>query len=147
MTTFPRVQSCQLSLATIAKDALLGGVRRTCGGEIGRRAQEDMPKDKRMDAFAKETFRLGTLRGFKHFEVELRGREELLVTLASEKTSNAEMAKQLQAALEEKAAAHIGRALLDEEDWLALEAWVNVAIAIDGEADIGREIVQIIKNR
>ena len=40
-----------------------------------------MPKDKRMDAFAKETSRLGTLRGFKHFEVELRGREELLVTL------------------------------------------------------------------
>ena len=34
-----------------------------------------------MDVFAKETFRLGTLRGFRHFEVELRGREELLVTL------------------------------------------------------------------
>jgi len=34
-----------------------------------------------MDVFAKETFRLGTLRGFRHFEVELRGREELLVTV------------------------------------------------------------------
>jgi len=40
-----------------------------------------MGKDKRMDTFAKETFRFGTLRGFKHFEAELRGREELLVTL------------------------------------------------------------------
>jgi hypothetical protein len=38
-------------------------------------------KDKRMDSFALEAFRLGALRGFKHFEVELRGREELLVTV------------------------------------------------------------------
>lgn len=34
-----------------------------------------------MDSFAREAFRLGALRGFKHFEVELRGREELLVTV------------------------------------------------------------------
>jgi hypothetical protein len=38
-------------------------------------------KDKRMDSFAREAFRLGALRAFKHFEVELRGREELLVTV------------------------------------------------------------------
>ena len=38
-------------------------------------------KDKRMDAFAREAFRLGTLRGFRHFSVELRGREELLLTV------------------------------------------------------------------
>jgi len=38
-------------------------------------------KDKRMDAFAREAFRLGALHGFKHFELELRGREELLVTV------------------------------------------------------------------
>ena len=32
-----------------------------------------------MDTFARETFKLGTLRGFKHFRVELRGREEMLL--------------------------------------------------------------------
>ena len=39
-----------------------------------------MGKDKRMDAFARETFKLGTLRGFRHFKVELRGREEMMLT-------------------------------------------------------------------
>ena len=34
-----------------------------------------------MDAFAREAFRLGTLCGFKHFEAEMRGREELLLTV------------------------------------------------------------------
>lgn len=33
------------------------------------------------DAFAKETFKLGVLTGFRHFSVELRGREELLLTV------------------------------------------------------------------
>lgn len=41
-----------------------------------------MRRDKRMERFAKECFRLGTLRGFQHFEVEMRGREELLVMVA-----------------------------------------------------------------
>ncbi|KAL1512071.1 hypothetical protein AB1Y20_005344 [Prymnesium parvum] len=40
-----------------------------------------MGRDKKMDALAKECFRLGTLSGFQHFEVELRGREELLLTV------------------------------------------------------------------
>ena len=40
-----------------------------------------MGKDKRMDAFARETFKLGTLRGFRHFTCELRGREEMMVTI------------------------------------------------------------------
>lgn len=40
-----------------------------------------MGRDKRMDAFAREIFRLGTLRGFQHFDVQMRGREELLVML------------------------------------------------------------------
>lgn len=38
-------------------------------------------KDKRVDIFARETFKLGTLRGFRHFRVELRGREELMLTI------------------------------------------------------------------
>lgn len=38
-------------------------------------------KDKRMEAFVRDAFRLGTLTGFKHFQVECRGREELLVTV------------------------------------------------------------------
>lgn len=33
-----------------------------------------------MDAYSRESFRFGTLRGFKHFRVELRGREEMLLT-------------------------------------------------------------------
>lgn len=40
-----------------------------------------MGKDKRMDAFARETFKLGTLYGFRHFKAELRGREEMLITI------------------------------------------------------------------
>ena len=32
-----------------------------------------------MDAFARECFKLGTLRGFKHFKAELRGREEMML--------------------------------------------------------------------
>ena len=40
-----------------------------------------MSRNKRMDAFARETFRLGSLQGFRHFSVELRGREELLLTV------------------------------------------------------------------
>ena len=40
-----------------------------------------MSKNKRMDAFARETFRVGSLQGFRHFSVELRGREELLLTV------------------------------------------------------------------
>jgi len=38
-------------------------------------------KDKRVDTFAKESFKLGTLQGFRHFRVELRGREELLLMI------------------------------------------------------------------
>ena len=38
-------------------------------------------KDKRMDTFAREAFKLGTLRGFRHFRCELRGREELLLCI------------------------------------------------------------------
>jgi len=38
-------------------------------------------KTKPMDIFARETFKLGTLRGFRHFHMELRGREELLLTI------------------------------------------------------------------
>jgi hypothetical protein len=38
-------------------------------------------KDKRMDAYARESFKLGTLRGFKHFSAELRGREEMMITI------------------------------------------------------------------
>lgn len=38
-------------------------------------------KDKKMDIFVKEAFRLGALRGFRHFQVELRGREELILTV------------------------------------------------------------------
>ena len=34
-----------------------------------------------MDSFAREAFRLGTLSCFKHFKVEPRGREELLLTV------------------------------------------------------------------
>ena len=34
-----------------------------------------------MEAFAKESFKLGTLSGFRHFHAELRGREELLITV------------------------------------------------------------------
>ena len=34
-----------------------------------------------MDAFARESFKLGTLRGFRHFTAELRGREEMLVSI------------------------------------------------------------------
>ena len=40
-----------------------------------------MSRNKRMDAFARETFRVGSLQGFRHFSVELRGREELLLTV------------------------------------------------------------------
>ena len=40
-----------------------------------------MGKDKRMDAFARETFKLGTLSGFRHFKTELRGREEMILTI------------------------------------------------------------------
>ena len=39
-------------------------------------------KDKRMDTFARETFKLGTLRGFKYFSPELRGREEMLLSIS-----------------------------------------------------------------
>ena len=45
------------------------------------RAAGTMSRNKRMDAFARETFRLGSLQGFRHFSVELRGREELLLTV------------------------------------------------------------------
>ena len=38
-------------------------------------------RNKRMDVFARETFRLGCLQGFRHFSIELRGREELLLTV------------------------------------------------------------------
>ena len=41
-------------------------------------------RNKRMDVFARETFRLGSLQGFRHFSVELRGREELLLTVRRE---------------------------------------------------------------
>ena len=34
-----------------------------------------------MDTFARESFKLGTLRGFKHFTAELRGREEMLLSI------------------------------------------------------------------
>ena len=34
-----------------------------------------------MDAFARECFKLGTLRGFKHFKAELRGREEMMLAI------------------------------------------------------------------
>ena len=40
-----------------------------------------MGKDKRMDAFARETFKFGTLRGFRHFKAELRGREEMMLNI------------------------------------------------------------------
>ena len=35
-----------------------------------------------MDTFARETFKLGTLRGFKYFSPELRGREEMLLSIS-----------------------------------------------------------------
>ena len=38
-----------------------------------------------MDEFAREVFRLGTLRCFRHFSLDLRGREELLLTVWREK--------------------------------------------------------------
>eukprot|EP00308_Calcidiscus_leptoporus_P007817 CAMPEP_0119385434 /NCGR_PEP_ID=MMETSP1334-20130426/91213_1 /TAXON_ID=127549 /ORGANISM="Calcidiscus leptoporus, Strain RCC1130" /LENGTH=90 /DNA_ID=CAMNT_0007406721 /DNA_START=107 /DNA_END=376 /DNA_ORIENTATION=+ len=47
-------------------------------------------KDKKMDTFAKEAFRLGSLRGFRHFQVELRGREELVLTVFPNARARAE---------------------------------------------------------
>jgi hypothetical protein len=40
-----------------------------------------MPKNKRMDAFSRDAFKFGALSGFRHFRTDLRGREELLVTV------------------------------------------------------------------
>ena len=40
-----------------------------------------MKKNKQMDIFSRETFKMGTLTGFRHFRVELRGREEMLILL------------------------------------------------------------------
>ena len=40
-----------------------------------------------MDVFARETFKMGTLRGFRHFAVELRGREELMLTMEVQHSS------------------------------------------------------------
>ena len=40
-----------------------------------------MPKDKRMDTFARETFKLGALSAFRHLSAELRGREEMVLTI------------------------------------------------------------------
>ncbi len=38
-------------------------------------------KPKRIGSFSREAFKMGVLSGFKHFRVEVRGREELLVTV------------------------------------------------------------------
>ena len=44
-----------------------------------------------MDEFAREVFRLGTLRCFRHFSLDLRGREELLLTVWREKRISADI--------------------------------------------------------
>ena len=54
-------------------------LRAPMGREMGRNKQT--VRDKQMERFAREAFRLGSLKGFRHFGLELRGREELMLTV------------------------------------------------------------------